>query len=85
VADLECNHCGGIAFTSLDVRDGVPWFTDGDGEKCADCGMPGSVSVDEPDPDDASVSWSDVQDAGVYCERPDCEDCNDLRAAEVGR
>jgi hypothetical protein len=79
--DLECNHCGNVAFTSHDVRDGLHWFTDGYGEKCASCGMPGCVSVDESDPDEASVSWDDVQESGVYCERPDCEDCNEYRAA----
>lgn len=80
MSDLECNHCGDVAYTCRDIRDGVYWFTDGDGEKCASCGMPGCVSVDEPDPDEASVSWNDVQDPDVYCERPDCEDCNEFRA-----
>lgn len=76
MSDLECNHCGGIAFTSR-----TSWFTDGDGEKCADCGMPGCVSVDAADPEDASVTWNDVQDVNICCERPDCEDCEDVRAA----
>jgi hypothetical protein len=82
MSDLECNHCGNIAFTTRDVRDGVPWFTDGDGEKCDHCGMPGHVSVDEPDPDEASVSWVDVQESGVYCERADCEECAELRVED---
>lgn len=82
MSDLECNHCGGIAFTSRDYRDGVYWFTDGDGEKCDDCGMPGYVSIDDPDPDDATVTWNDVQETGVYCERPDCEECNEMRVEE---
>ncbi len=73
--DLECNHCGGIAFTSTDVRNGVHWFTDGDGEECADCGFPGWVSVDEPDPDDAEVSWMCSDADAARCNRHDCDDC----------
>jgi len=84
VSDLECNHCGGIAYTSRDIRDGVSWFTDGAGEKCATCGMPGSVSVDDYADDYAAVSWVDEQEPGVYCERPDCEDCDELRGGGVG-
>lgn len=82
--DLECNHCGSIAFTSRDYRDGVYWFTDGDGEACDSCGMPGSVVVDEPDPDDAVVYWSDDDSPTAFCTRPDCEDCNDRRAHATG-
>ena len=79
--DLECNHCGDVAFTSRDIRDGVEWFTDGDGEKCAACGMPGSVSVDGHGYDDegVTITWVDVQELGVYCERPGCGDCAELR------
>lgn len=85
MSDLECNHCGDVAFTSRVYRDGVYWFTDGDGERCMSCGMPGSVVVDsEPGYDDeATVTWDDVQEAGVYCTRPDCEECNELRAEEA--
>lgn len=79
--DLECNHCGDVAFTSTDVRDGVHWFTDGDGEKCASCGFPGWVSVDEPDPDDAEVSWVLSDGNDDTCDRPDCEECEEIRAA----
>ena len=75
MSDLDCNHCGSIAFTSRVYRDDTYWFTDGDGEECASCGMPGHVVVD----DDAAVTWSDVQESGIYCERPDCEDCDEMR------
>jgi len=77
MSDLECGHCGGIAFTSRDIRDGVSWFTDGEGEACATCGMPGSVYVD--DYYDADVVWHDVQEAGVYCTQSDCETCHESR------
>jgi len=82
MSDLECGHCGGIAFTSRNTRDGVSWFADGDGEACATCGMPGSVCVDNWDQDDADVDWHDVQEAGVYCTRADCETCNKCRKGE---
>ena len=81
MSDLECNHCGGIAFTTRDIRDGRPWFTDGDGEKCDDCGFPGHVSVDEPDPDDAEVSWSTSDGNDDTCNRSDCEECIEIRTA----
>jgi len=79
MSDLECGHCGGIAFTSRNIRDGVSWFTDGEGEACATCGMPGSVVVDDYYDDDAAVSWHDVQEAGVYCTQADCEECDEYR------
>lgn len=82
VSDLDCNHCGGIAFTSRDYRDGVYWFSENDGEKCATCGMPGSVSVSDDYEEDATVTWNDVNENGVYCERPDCEDCNEMRVED---
>jgi len=46
-----------------------------DGDQCASCGMPGWVSVDEPDPDDADVYWV-VSDADwARCKQADCESC----------
>lgn len=77
---LECNHCGDVAIESA-----TGYFRDGDGAACASCGMPGHVSVDF-DPsvdDDAMATWEDVQEEGVYCARPDCEECNELRAEEA--
>lgn len=86
MSDLECGHCGGIAFTSKDYRDGIYWFSDGDGDECAECGMPGQVVVDsdgdEEDDIDAAVWWSDSQEPGVYCTRDDCEECDERRATE---
>lgn len=75
-ATLECNHCGDVAIAS---SDGL--FTDGDGERCLTCGMPGHVIVDGDDeePDLNPVHWNDTQEAGVYCRRPECAECVELR------
>jgi hypothetical protein len=67
---LTCDHCGGDAITS---PNGL--FYDGQGEKCDECGMPGHVSVDDSDFDDATASW--VYDDEARCTRPDCEECKD--------
>jgi hypothetical protein len=80
VSDLYCDHCGDIAFVSQDYRDGVYWFTDGDGEECRSCGYPGYVVVDEPDPDDADVRWATVDVDDKYCNDPTCESCAEARA-----
>lgn len=86
MSDLYCDHCGDIAFTSRDYRDGVYWFTDGDGEACATCGFPGGVCVDEPDPDDAVVTWDVSSADDAVCNRPECEECEEYRTAQpVGK
>ncbi len=79
MSDLECDHCGDIAFTSRDYRDGVYWFTDSDGEACSSCGYPGHVVVNEPDPDNADVYWETDDNNEAVCNRPDCEDCEEFR------
>lgn len=70
-AALSCDHCGGDAYTTDDIRDGEPWFTDGAGEKCAECGMPGYVLVADHD----EIYWHSCEECGETCERGDCEDC----------
>lgn len=63
---LGCPHCGCEAVESDD--EGL--FGDGSAE-CMTCGFPGHVHADE----EAGAWWSESDEPGARCTRPDCEDC----------
>lgn len=70
---LECNHCGGDAIFSEDNL-----FFDGEGERCAECGFPGQVSIgDNGDEESNTADWSiNDYDDEAKCNRADCEECH---------
>jgi len=76
-AALECGHCGGHAIYAN--SEGL-FYEDEDGT-CDDCGMRGSVSVD----DDGRASWNSAadDDETALCERGGCNDCGMLRRKAV--
>jgi len=72
---LECDHCGGVAVVADD--DGM--YYENRESECMSCGMPGRISFDEVEEDDASytdatwlVSWVESD----KCNRKECEECN---------
>lgn len=88
MCDLDCDHCGGIAFTSTKYDaaaaegQGAYLFTDGDGEACASCGFPGSVVVDDQqNGEDVHVTWSCRDGNDDVCKDPLCEECEEYREA----
>lgn len=76
MSELTCDHCGDVAIAAPTTNG----FFDGDGERCAACGMPGHVVVEE---DEDEAYWSDDQEAGVYCQREDCDECAERRREEA--
>lgn len=72
---LHCNHCGGTAISS---RRG---FCDGDGGRCASCGFPGSVHIDDAG-ERPEAWWSESQEPGDRCCDPGCVECSPERLAE---
>lgn len=88
MSDLECNHCGGIAFTSRNYDPsanegaGAYLFTDGDGEACATCGYLGSVVVDDQaNGEPVDIYWSCRDGNDDTCNDPSCEECEETRQA----
>ena len=73
--DLECDHCGDVAYTSYDIRDDGVYFEDGAGDQCASCGMPGWVDVDDSDAENVDVSWVVSDAEWARCKQADCESC----------
>lgn len=69
---LDCPHCGGDAITS---ENGL--FSDGDGEACDSCGLPGCVSVDDSDEDDVTAHWHCSEDPERRCDQADCDECRE--------
>lgn len=67
---LWCDHCGDVAYTMTDDT------VDGDGEKCQSCGHPGHVSCDS----ESAAYWQMHDGDDGFCERPDCEECNERKA-----
>lgn len=68
--ELDCAHCGNIAFSSIVVFDG-----DGGG-KCRECGWPGQVAIEE----NGTSTWMEHQDAAdsddkTFCHDKDCTEC----------
>ncbi len=78
----ECNHCGGEAIQFKKPRwPGDMWHLyDGDGEKCDECGWPGSVSVDDTDEGPVADWRTNDWDEGLKCNAADCEECRSLDA-----
>lgn len=92
MSDLECSHCGGIAFTSSKYDpagadgQGAYLFTDGDGDACASCGFPGSVVVDDQQNDEpVDVRWSCSDGNDDTCKDPLCDECEEYREASPVR
>jgi len=68
---LSCDHCGDDAITSESHE-----FSDGQGDRCESCGFPGTVSVDDADPEEVSAYWRISDDVEARCQRGQvCEEC----------
>lgn len=65
---LECNHCGGPAIYG--DKDGL--FTDGTGDRCITCKMPGSVCCDS----ETEAAWNTNDNEGDRCIETDCPSCH---------
>lgn len=72
-ASLECGHCGDMAIES---PHGL--FYEDQGEKCATCGFPGHVTVEE---NSAEWTLSDWGPDPAVCKRPDCDECHEVSDA----
>jgi hypothetical protein len=86
-ATLECSHCGDVA-----VESETGLFCEGDADRCASCGMPGHITIEEADGCDSDcdegectcgiASFCCDDDTGNYCTLADCEECAAERAEE---
>lgn len=85
MSDIECPHCGNIAYTSRNYDpsandgEGGYLFAEDDGEACASCGISGHVSLDvEPGYEGEVDAWWSIPDDAL-CKDPLCEECTDAR------
>jgi hypothetical protein len=76
---LCCDHCGDDAICS----DAEGRFYDGDGGKCATCGFPGWVSVDDGGSEDPTARWAVSEADDARCTVADCAGCARPNAEET--
>ena len=68
---LACDHCGGEAI----APDENGHFIEGDADQCAECGFPGSVTVEADGDEPSDAYWKISELPGATCDRDDCAEC----------